>query len=93
MAKEANTEGPTNEQHLHDDQNYKKTTIMKLTTDFVEIPRPTTQRLSVEMAEEASTDGTTNVQCLFNVQNCKMTTITKVSMDFLEIQYKSRLSS
>ena len=69
MAKEANTEGPTNEQHLHDDHNYKKTTITKLTTDFVEIPRPTIQRLSVEMAEGASTDGTTNAQCLFDVQN------------------------
>ena len=58
MAKKANTEGPTNEQHLHDDQNYMKTTIMKLTTDFVQMllkikylsisiylmPRPTTQR-------------------------------------------------
>ena len=48
MAKEANTEGPTNEQHLHDDQNYKKTTITKLPTDFVETPRPTIQRVSVE---------------------------------------------
>ena len=84
MPKEANTKGPTNEQHLHDDQNYKKTTITKLTTDFVEIPRPTIQRLSVEMAEEASTDGTTNVQCLFDVQNCKMTTITKLPTDFVE---------
>ena len=84
MSKEADTEGPTNEQHLHDDQNYKKTTIMKLTTDFVEIPRPTTQRLSVEMAEEASTDGTTNVQCQFDVQNCKMATITQLPTDFVE---------
>ena len=55
-----------------------------MTTDFVEIPRPTIQRLSVEMAEEASTDGTTNVQCLFDVQNCEMTTITKLPMDFVE---------
>ena len=41
IAKEANTEGATNARYLHDDQNYKKTTITKLPTDFVEIPRPT----------------------------------------------------
>ena len=51
---------------------------MKLTTDFVEMPRPTIQRLSVIKAEEARTDGTTSVQCLFDVQNCKMTTIAKL---------------
>ena len=83
-SKEANTEGPTNEQHLRDDQNYKKTTITKLTTNFVEIPRPTIQRLLVEMAEGASTDGTTNAQCLFDVHNYKMTTITKLPTDFVE---------
>ena len=30
IAEEANTGGATNEQHLHDDQNFKKTTITKL---------------------------------------------------------------
>ena len=60
ISKEANTEGATNTQYLHDDQNYKKTIIMKLPTDFVEIPRPTLLRVSFEVAEVASTDGTTN---------------------------------
>ena len=90
MAKEANTEGPTNEQHLHDDQNNKKTTITKLTTDFVETPRPTIQRVSVEVAEEASTDGATNKQCTpYEVLDNKKTTITILSMDFLEIPQPS----
>ena len=84
MAKKANTEGPTKEQYLHDNQNYMKTTIMKLTMNFVQMPRPTTKRLSVEKAEEARTDGTTSVQCLFDVQNCKMTTIAKLPTDFVE---------
>ena len=64
MAKEADTEGPTNEQHIHDDQNYKKMTITKLPTDFVENPRPTIQRVSVEVAEQANTDGATNEQSI-----------------------------
>ena len=76
-------------QYLHDDQNYKKTTITKLPTDFVEIPRPTLLRVSFEVAEEASTDGTTNVQCLYEYQDYKKTTITKLSMDFLEIPQPS----
>ena len=41
IAEEANTGGATNKQHLHDDQNFKKTTITKLPTDFIEIPKPT----------------------------------------------------
>ena len=85
MAKEADTEGPTNEQHLHDDQNYKKTTITKLPTDFVENPRPTIQRVSVEVAEEASTDCATNEQCLYDNQNCMKTTSTKLPTDYVEI--------
>ena len=85
MAKEANTEGATNARYLHDDQNYKKTTITKLPTDFVEIPRPTLLRVSFEVAEEASTDGTTNVQCLYDDQNYKKTTNTKLPTDSVEI--------
>ena len=34
----------------------------ELPTDFVENPRPTIQRVSVEVVEEASTDGATNEQ-------------------------------
>ena len=85
MAKEADTEGPTNEQHLHDDHNYKKTTITKLPTDFVENPRPTIQQVSVEVAEEASTDGATNEQCLYDNHNCMKTTSTKLPTDYVEI--------
>ena len=70
IAEEANTGGATNEQHLHDDQNFKKTTITKL--KFFEIPKPTLSRVSVRVAEEASTDGATNVQCLYEDQNCNV---------------------
>ena len=85
IANEANTEGATNAQYLHDDQNYKKTTITKLPTDFVEIQRPTLLRVSFEVAEEASTDGTTNVQCLYHDQNYKKTTNAKLPTDSVEI--------
>ena len=44
MAKEASIEGPTNEQDLHNDRNYKQTTCTKLTTNRIEIQRPTIQR-------------------------------------------------
>ena len=60
IAEEANTGGATNEQHLHDDQNFKKTTNTKLPTDFIEITKPMLPRVSFKVAEEASNDGTTN---------------------------------
>ena len=41
IGEEANTGGATNEQHLHDDQNFKKTTNTKLPTDCIEIMKPT----------------------------------------------------
>ena len=82
---EGATEGPTNAQFLHDDQNYKKTTITKLPMDFVEIPRPTLLRVSFEVTEEASTDGTTNVRCLYDDQTYKKTTNTKLPTDSVEI--------
>ena len=85
IVEKANTGGATNEQHLHDDQNFKKTTITKLPTDFIEIPKPTLPRVCFKVAEEASTDGTTNEQCLYENQNYTKTTITKLPMDFLEI--------
>ena len=82
ISEEANTSGATNEQHLHDDQNFKKTTITKLPTYFIEIPKPTLPRVSFKVAEEASA---TNEQCLHKDQNYTKTTITKLPMDFLEI--------
>ena len=60
IAEEANTGGATNEQHLHDDQNFKKTTNTKLLTDCIEITKPTLTRVSFKVAEEASNDGTMN---------------------------------
>ena len=85
MAKEASTDGTTNEQCLFDVQNCKMTTITKLPTDFVETPRPTIQQLSVEVAEEASADGATNEQCLYDNQNCMKTTSTKLPTHYVEI--------
>ena len=54
MAKEASTEGPTDIQDLQNDQNYKQPLCTTLTTDWVEIPKPTIQRSPDMMAEEAS---------------------------------------
>ena len=91
IAEEANTGGATNKQYLYDDQNFKKTTITKLPTDFIEIPKPMLPRVSFKVAEEASNDGTTNEQCLYiyKDQNYTRTTITKLPMDFLEIPQPS----
>ena len=57
MAKEASTEGPTDIQDLQNDRNYKQPFCTTLTTDCVEIPKPTIQRSPDKMAEEASTGG------------------------------------
>ena len=51
VAEEASTDGATNEQCIYEDQNYTKTTITKLPTDFVEIPKPTLSRVSVKVAD------------------------------------------
>ena len=72
----------TNKQCLFDDQKDTKTTITKLPTDLVDIPKPTLSRVSVDVAEEASTDGAMNVQCLSDDQNHKKTTNMKMPMDF-----------
>ena len=84
MAKKASSDSATNKQCLIDDQKDIKTTIMKLPTDFVETPRPTTQRVSVAVAEEASTDGATNEQCLYDNQTYIKTTNTKLPTDYVE---------
>ena len=68
-------------QCLIDDQKDTKTTITKLPTDLVDIPKPTLSRVS----EEANTDGAMNVQCLSDDQNYKKTTNMKMPMDYLEV--------
>ena len=70
---------------LSDDQKDTKTTITKLSTDLVDIPKPTLSRVSVDVAEEASTDGTMNVQCLSDDQNYKNMINMKMPMDYLEV--------
>ena len=84
-AEKASSDGATNKQCLFDDQKDTKTTITKLPTDLVDIPKPTLSRVSVDVAEEASTDGAMNVQCLSEDQNYKKTTNMKMPMDYLEI--------
>ena len=79
MAEKASSDGATNKQCLIDDQKDTKTTITKLSTDLVDIPKP------IDVAEEASTDGTMNVQCLSDDQNYKKMTNMKMPMDYLEV--------
>ena len=79
VAEKASSDGAMNKQCLIDDQKDTKTTITKLSTDLVDIPKPTLSR--VDVAEEASTDGTMNVQCLSDDQNYKKTTNMKMPMD------------
>ena len=85
MAEKASSDGAMDKQCLIIDQKDTKTTITKLPTDLVDIPKPTLSRVSVNVAEEASTDGTMNVQCPSDDQNDKKTTIMKMPMDYLEV--------
>ena len=89
MAEKASSDGATNKQCLIDDQKDTKMTITKLSTDLVDIPKPTLSRVSVDVAEEASTDGTMNVQCLSDDQNYKKMTNMKMPMDYLEVSEPS----
>ena len=58
---------------------------MNLPTDYVEIERPASRRVQVDVAEEASTDDTTNEQCIYEVLDNNKTTEGKLSMELLEI--------
>ena len=74
VAEETSTDGAINEQYLHDDQNFKKTTNTKLPTDCIEITKTTLARVFVKVAEEASNDGTTNERYLYEDHNYTKTT-------------------
>ena len=75
-----------NEQCVYEVLDNKKTTTMKVSMDFLEIPQPSFTRGFLELA---STDGAMNEQCVYEVLNNKKTTTMKVSMDFLEIPQPS----
>ena len=75
MAKEASTEGPMDIQDLQNDRNYKQRFCTTLTTDCVEIPKPTIQRSQDKMAEEASTGGAADNQPLSINQIYTRTTV------------------
>ena len=62
MAKEASTEGPMDIQDLQKYRNYKQPFCTTLTTDCVEIPKPTIQRSPDKMAEDASIGGAADNQ-------------------------------
>ena len=63
-AKEASTEGPTYIQDLPTNRNYKQTFCTRLTTDSVEIPKPTILRSPDMIAEEPSAGGASDNQPL-----------------------------
>ena len=65
VAEEASTEGAMNVQCLSDDQNYKKTTNMKMPMDYLEAPEPSLTRGFLELAEEARNVCVENEQCLY----------------------------
>ena len=65
VAEEASTDGAMNVQCLSDDQNYKKTTNMKMPMDYLEIPKPSFARGFLELAEEARNVCVENEQCLY----------------------------
>ena len=63
LAEEASTDGATNEKCLYEYQDYKKTTITKLSMDFLEIPQPSFTRGFLELAEEPRNVCVENEQC------------------------------
>ena len=65
VAEEASTDGTMNVQCLSDDQNYKKTTNMKMPMDYLEVPEPSLTRGFLELAEEARNVCVENEQCLY----------------------------
>ena len=85
MAKEASTEGPTDIQDLRNDRTYKQPFCTTLTTDCVEIPKPTIQRSPDKMAEEASTGGAADNQPPSINQIYTKTTVTNLPTDYVEI--------
>ena len=84
-AEEARTVGTVNVQCWSNDQDYMKTTVMKLPTDFVKLTESTPSRESPVVAKEAHTDGTRVMQCQSDDQNYMKTTIMQMPMDYLEI--------
>ena len=85
MAEEASTGGAADNQSLGKIQNCRRTTVAELTTDVIETPRPTIQRVSVEVAEVASAYSAMKEQYQGENQNCMKTTITNLPTDYVEI--------
>ena len=84
-AEEAGTGGTVNVQCRSNDDDYMKTTVMKLPTDFVKLREPALSRVSPVVAKEAHTDGTRVVQYQSDDQNFMKTTIMQMPMGYLEI--------
>ena len=84
-AEEAGTDSMRNVQRRSSDDDYMKTTIMNLPTDFDKLTEPTLSRVSPVVAKEAHTDGTRVVQYQSDDQNSMKTTIMQMPMDYLEI--------
>ena len=85
MAKEASTEGPMDIQDLEKYRNCKQPFCTTLTTDCVEIPKPTIQRSPDKMAEEASTGGAADNQPPSVNQIYTRTTVANFPTDYVEI--------
>ena len=66
VAEKASSDGATNKQCLIDDQKDTKTTITKLSTDLVDIPKPTLSRVSIaEYSHSSLNDGATIAPRIF----------------------------
>ena len=86
MAKEANTEGPTNKQDLQNDRNFNRSTCTMLTTVCVQKLRPRTQRPPDMMAEEVSTGDTVDDKPLSVNQLYTTTTVMNLPTDYVKIE-------
>ena len=86
-AEEAGTDGTTNAQYRSIDDDYMKTTVMKLPMDFVKFTEPTLSRVSPVVAKMAQTDGTRVMPYPSDDQNSIKTTSMQMAMD---VRFRSR---
>ena len=85
MAEKASSDGTTNKQCRAAHRQSTRMTIIKVDTDFADIPKPTLSQRPAVAAEEARTVGTVNVQCRSDDQDYTMTIVVKSPTDFVKI--------
>ena len=83
VAEKASSDGTTNKQCRA--ARSTKMTVIKVHTDFADIPKPTLSKRPAVAAEEARTVCSVNVQCRSDDQDYTTTTVVKSPTDFVKV--------